>query len=534
MKNKYKHKQVVKPRSSVEIFISRISERVMRFYVARRKLFNVVIYLAIFACALSLRVTSITSKHELHSDEVYSLAISTCDPNYNIPLPDGEYSGDDLKNRLVASGNTGMKGTIDDLVQLWHNNGDAPHASLYYMALRVALTGLDCWDVERYICRGGALNLLFFCLSFYVMLRLLRRIFGRKDLVVYAGLAVAFLNVMSVRNTMMLREYQMAETAVLVLTFVTVGIVQKMREGRLFSKWRTVVALSLSIAAVISLGYFNAFYVAALCCVLCVAAWRYKRPRVVTMTIFSGILAVAIAWLLYSGFFMFILYKTPHQTLAFRNFSMSVSFAWGRDLCHLLFTRYGYFVIVATLIAGVVTRGTLRRLILQKNFVWLPLIVLLIMPLVQYASVLKQPRYYFALMPILMLIVPQVLTAMSSLWRSYFGLLIVLFFSIVMPQVKFKDVYAWQSARNNLATPVAFYRLNPNELMQLTPNLDDHIIYTVANKMPLDSLLDAHGKAQIVTMPAKVDGKRYKFVGKQVWAWDKRYFLLDLEKNEDK
>ena len=108
MKNKYKHKQVVKPRSSVEIFISRISERVMRFYVARRKLFNVVIYLAIFACALSLRVTSITSKHELHSDEVYSLAISTCDPNYNIPLPDGEYSGDDLKNRLVASGNTGM------------------------------------------------------------------------------------------------------------------------------------------------------------------------------------------------------------------------------------------------------------------------------------------------------------------------------------------------------------------------------------------------------------------------------------------
>ena len=142
---------------------------VTEMYGRNAKWVNWAIVGLLFVLAFYVRVNAIAGKTELHSDEVFSMALCTCDPNYNVAVADGTYTGAQLKDMIAHSGDTGFKGMLSDLRQLWVNNGDAPHASLYYMALRVALTGYDAYDLDGYIVRGGVLNMLFFVLSFVFM-----------------------------------------------------------------------------------------------------------------------------------------------------------------------------------------------------------------------------------------------------------------------------------------------------------------------------------------------------------------------------
>ena len=213
---------------------------VTEMYGRNAKWVNWAIVGLLFVLAFYVRVNAIAGKTELHSDEVFSMALCTCDPNYNVAVADGTYTGAQLKDMIAHSGDTGFKGMLSDLRQLWVNNGDAPHASLYYMALRVALTGYDAYDLDGYIVRGGVLNMLFFVLSFVFMYKLLRRIFGERHMLVFVGLALAYFNLLSVRNTMLIREYQMAEASVVMLTYVAVGFVQRLRAGEEIRRWRFV------------------------------------------------------------------------------------------------------------------------------------------------------------------------------------------------------------------------------------------------------------------------------------------------------
>ena len=138
--------------------------RIVAFYRRHFKTANAAILLFIFAACFFVRLNCIVHKTELHSDEVFSMMLSTCNPYYNHALPDGDYSGEELKRLAVLSGEDGLRGAVADIAQLWRNNGDAPHASLYYMVLRMALIGYDSFDVHEYAMRGGILNLLFFTL----------------------------------------------------------------------------------------------------------------------------------------------------------------------------------------------------------------------------------------------------------------------------------------------------------------------------------------------------------------------------------
>ena len=184
----------------------RIWEKASGLYLSHRKLMDILFVALLFVILLFVRVNNINVKNQLHSDEVFSLMLSTCNNYYNQSIPDGDYTGADLKRMITADNEGGIDGAFSDIAQLWHNNGDAPHASLYYMVLRFALIGFDSFDVHSLSWRGGALNLVFFAISFLLMYKLLRRLFGDNILLVLAGLAIAFGNWMSIRNTMLIRE----------------------------------------------------------------------------------------------------------------------------------------------------------------------------------------------------------------------------------------------------------------------------------------------------------------------------------------
>lgn len=508
----------------------KIVEGVLKIYGRHSKYINWAIVGVLFFLALYVRINAIAGKTELHSDEVFSMALCTCDPNYNVPIPDGDYTGAQLKEMLVRSGNVGVKGMLSDVGQLWLNNGDAPHASLYYMALRIALTGYDSYDLPDYIWRGGVLNLLFFALSFVFMYKLLRRIFGEHHLLVFVGLALAYFNLLSIRNTMLIREYQMAETAIVMLTYAAVGFVQRLRHGVRIKKSRFVAVFGLLMGCTVSLGYFNSFYVIGLCLVLAAACIRHKRQKEILLIFFAGCAALVFAYVIYPGFFNFLIYKTVHQSMAFRKFSLALSVTFSRDIRHLLFISYGFWIVVAALLVAAFSKGGFKKLFDGGYFVWLPLLVVVCMPLIQYASILKHPRYYYSLMPILMLLVPQSLAAMPALWRRYFGILIILFFPILTPQIHFKAKYGWTSVQKKLAKPMTFYKLNPNELIQLVPNLGDTITYKVINKGDLQLNENKAGDCLVVSKMGKIDSDKFVFVGKAIW--NNNIYLFNV-KNAD-
>ena len=84
---------------------------VTEMYGRNAKWVNWAIVGLLFVLAFYVRVNAIAGKTELHSDEVFSMALCTCDPNYNVAVADGTYTGAQLKDMIAHSGDTGFKGT---------------------------------------------------------------------------------------------------------------------------------------------------------------------------------------------------------------------------------------------------------------------------------------------------------------------------------------------------------------------------------------------------------------------------------------
>ena len=91
---------------------------VTEMYGRNAKWVNWAIVGLLFVLAFYVRVNAIAGKTELHSDEVFSMALCTCDPNYNVAVADGTYTGAQLKDMIAHSGDTGFKGMLSALRQL--------------------------------------------------------------------------------------------------------------------------------------------------------------------------------------------------------------------------------------------------------------------------------------------------------------------------------------------------------------------------------------------------------------------------------
>ena len=166
--------------------------------------------LALFAILLVVRVIGVCSRREPHADEIFSVMLAQCNHSYVNPLPkDTVLTGEQLKQFLNCDHTLG-----EDISSLYVNNMDVPHASLYYMALRVALVGASAFDVADVGLRGGLLNIFFFVVAFYAIWRLCLLLFGRFRygfLISLAVLTAAFAPPVSILNTLLVRAHQMEE-----------------------------------------------------------------------------------------------------------------------------------------------------------------------------------------------------------------------------------------------------------------------------------------------------------------------------------
>ena len=506
-------------------------ERLECYYQANRRLMDCIFVPILFAVLFFVRANNINIKNQLHSDEVFSLMLSTCNGYYHEPIPDGTYTGEELKRMITVDDEGGVKGAFSDIARLWKNNGDAPHASLYYMVLRMALIGFDEFGVHEFAWRGGGLNLLFFVLSFFLMYKLLRRLFGGNTLLVLAGLAMAFGNWMSIRNTLLIREYQMAETGIILLTLIGVSFVQSVRAGKTVDHRKLCVSLSLAIAYVISLGYFNAIYVLFFGCGVMAACHKYKRNDYIWMLLLSGAAAIIVALILYPGFFNFLFHDSVHKERAFSSVNNMFKYIFLRDITFQFFTVYGAFIFVFVLLIVLFSKN--RKMLFKSDcFHWVPVITVVCMMVIQYASVLKMARYYYALIPMLSLAVPQVIALVPKSWKGYFELLVTLYFPIICLMFPVRENYGWASLKGSLRQQSIVYRLNPNEVVQLVPCMDDTVSYEINGKEYVDIKKD---RTTFVVSKYSIGVNNDSIKSEKRLIWGKQIFLykFDFLKNEN-
>lgn len=510
--------------SNKKNFYDTMCDRALAVYRRCPKRIDMAFVLILFAILLCVRINDINIKNQLHSDEVFSLMLSTCNGYYNENIPDGEYSGSELKRMIAVDDIGGVKGALHDIAQLWHNNGDAPHASLYYMVLRVALIGFDSFDVHELAWRGGSVNLLFFVLSFFLMYKLLRRIYGDRILLVLAGLAMAFGNWMSIRNTLLIREYQMAETGIILLTLIGVNLIIALRKGEVINPRKYLLWFSLTIAYVVSLGYFNAIYVIFFGAGIMVACYHYKRKDLIIWLLASGIVAVVVALILYPGFFNFLLHDSVHKERAFRSVKNIFRYVFVRDIQTQFFTVYGTMFMGVLALVVVLSKNRIK-LVKSPNFAWIPVIVLVCMFVIMHASLLKMPRYYYSMMPMLALIVPHVISCVPNSWKGYFELLVCLYFPIIAILFPVRLNYQWKALQHNLNQDTSIYMLNPNEVVQLIPCVNDTMEYVISNGEYVDIHKD---RATFIVTKNKIGINNDSIRSHSKLLWGKHIYLYEF------
>ena len=237
--------------------------------------------IAIFLLAFFIRVFYISQKAGIHIDEGYTHVISTFN-EYQIkkPFEKGRvYTGKELKN-LIFENNTNLKEALQDVIKLRkNNNNDTSHSTLYHSVYLLWMQGESPISMQNFIYKGCGLNLLFFIFSFFMMYKILQKLFP-DNYIIIVGLAFAYLNTGSISNTLLMRPYQLQELAFVVLTYVFIDTFQKLKSNENIISVKNSLIIAFSIAFTALTGFFALVYILLLGSILlflCLKNKHYKN-----------------------------------------------------------------------------------------------------------------------------------------------------------------------------------------------------------------------------------------------------------------
>lgn len=273
-----------------------------------QKIFHAWPILLVFFLALLTRLYWIHEKEYMYIDDPTSVSLA-----YNLPgwgkktFEVGHIlTGKELRQQCYIDDRGGLEGLWDDLAALHHDNRDGSHASLYYMALRCALTGVDTPSTDVLIRRSCGLNLVFFGLSFLSMALLLRMLFPGKTMLTTFCLLLAYMNPVSVSNVLQAREYLMAEWLFVLWAYWCLRAAARIHNQQtLWAPGTFTGGLAIS-AALLSCGYFNALFFGFT--LLCLAVYSCRQHAYKDLGFYPvlGIASLLLCVLLYEGFFNFL------------------------------------------------------------------------------------------------------------------------------------------------------------------------------------------------------------------------------------
>jgi len=448
---------------------------------------------ALLAFILLVRAVDINERHELHPDEVYSVLLSGCNPAYTRPVPDGSYTGAELQAGLI-----GVHSLGHDLKQLYINNADAPHASLYYMLLRLCLCGFNSWDAGRAALIGGLLNLALLACCYLLLWGLAMRVCGHDPWLCAGTAAMAFLSPGAGECVALVREYQLAMLGIIWYTVAVLRLHEGIRGVRRDSRFVAAANVALSCALCLSSGYLNSLYVICLPLFIVILTVRVTGPRpAARFTLAVGGLAtagLAVAACMYRGYFFFLTHRTVHTSKAFNDFPGSLQASLWRDTVLEGLTLPALVCLGAAVVITVAVT-TIRPLRTRLARLWTNcshrpagiapqalacvLAALAAIVLVQYASLLRQSRYSYPFLPLLSLALPLATMSLKKIWAHAIAIFMAAYFCMAgAKQAPCRD-FGWERQRRVMRNGALLYNLNANEQVLLYPILNPDAIYTV-------------------------------------------------------
>lgn len=433
-----------------------------------------IVVFAFLGCA---RVWHLAHRTEFIGDETYSYMLARHNVEYVKTMPDTVLTGRALSQLPHCN-----HPYFEDIASLHSSNLDTPHASLYYMCLRTALMGVDEYSPQQIIARGGVLNMLFWAMAFWLVFMLARTGAGMAQWAIPVVLLVAFGNPLSIANTMMVREYQLAEAMLVALALVVMRITAAMPVVSMKS-W---ILLILCGVGAMSSGYLNAYFVLMLFVWLAVRAVKLKASRRVMWRIaLCGVLILAFCWVIYTGYFNFILVPTAHTRHAFSDFGGAFKLAFIQIYLKSILTVPGVVVLAAGILV-VLMCGRERALKTMIYIVFVSVSAIFAMVMAEYTSLLRAVRYAY---PFAALSTLWILSLIACVGRRQAVAMSLAISAVVLYSCFTTQVNAncgWQNMRRQLRHGAIIYSLNNNELVLLSPCVADDAQYIITSN---DSVL---------------------------------------------
>lgn len=261
-----------------------------------------------FLVVLVMDIFYISSKTTIHGDEFTSFTLAFNERGWgeNAFEVNHNYSAEELRSLLFADNKGGWEGYADDITANHADNRDPSHASLYYMMLRTALLFQSGASLQGAIDCAMGLNLLLSVISFVFMALLLVRIFPKRIVFIAVGLLFAFLSPLVTDSLLLIREAKFAECMFSIFTFCAVVLYDKIKVGEKVFTLKNVLLLSVVVALLFSVGYFNIFYVLLLGGALVYAIMKSYNRKNIGLAVSVAVLSCLFAWLMYGGFFNFM------------------------------------------------------------------------------------------------------------------------------------------------------------------------------------------------------------------------------------
>ena len=381
----------------------------------------------VFVFALLLRVHFISLKQGLHIDEVFSLNTSN-QSMYGLTkfyTPYYNYTGKELKIMTLYNDRS-LKDTINDLKKLHKDNNDPPHTNLYYSTLRIWFTGFTDTNSHSLIWRGCSLNLLFFCFSFLLMYKILRRFFNDNALVPF-GLLVAFSNTGTISNTLFMRPYQIQETVFLLLTYVVIRFWEDIENNR-FLTCKNFFISSGILALTLLTGYLAPFYIGILGIVLIAKSIQAKQYKNIGFLFGAVGCSILLAWLCYLSYFNGFLSDRAME-VGTDNINLNLILLKKILKCFIYYLYYP----LCWILVGVIG----LKLVISKVKINLPKLAFYIyicaliwaiitMIIVPYKIV----RYIFPILPLLSLAFPLFLSVFNGKEKNFYIMIFAIIFAL--------------------------------------------------------------------------------------------------------
>ena len=267
-----------------------------------------------FAFISGIRFYWMSQKTGFHEDELWEIGIC----NFNdmdkdgigfwgsLPEKDRAYSGLEIKEKVFFN-NPSVLDMLKDEARLWLYNRDSAHTSLYYMLFRLWFVGAKTHGFHRIFIRGILLNYVFFCISFLLMLHLLKILSAGRVASIFL-LLMAFCNPASVGISIFLREYALQEMGLILFSVVFVRYLRLFADGTSeFDKafWLKTAVIT---AVAMSTGYYTIMFVGLAGLVIIINRSRVKDWNSVRyfLLVFAAALLISRLFYLLFGSGLFV------------------------------------------------------------------------------------------------------------------------------------------------------------------------------------------------------------------------------------